>query len=266
MMTALTVLIMAAAAYLFVAVFALMTADSMIFQPRPSSYRKGGKVFTIPADDGTPLAAMHLEAEGAPVTVLFLHGNAEDLGDILPLLEEMRRRGLSVLAYDYRGYGTTPGKPNEAGIFADTGAVYRHLVERIGVPPGRVLVYGRSVGSGPAVELAAREPVGGLVLDGAFTSAFRVMTQIPLLPGDRFKNIDRMPRVRCPVLVIHGTHDRTIPIAHGRALYQAARGPRRNLWVDGAGHNDLVEVAGERYWDALVDFARAVRGRWPPAS
>ncbi|MGH8019758.1 MAG: alpha/beta hydrolase [Opitutaceae bacterium] len=258
MNTVLAALAIAIGAYAFLALFANLTADTIIYRPHESSYRDKGRIFKIPADDGTPLSAIHLPQPGAIATVLYLHGNAEDLGNILPHLEKMQARGLSVLAFDYRGYGTTPGTPSERNVNADTRAVFRHLIEKLGVPPDEIVAYGRSLGSGPAIELAAREPLRGLILDGAFKSTFRVVTQVPLLPGDRFENIVRIPRVRCPVLVIHGEHDLVTPAFHGKALFAAAPEPKRSLWIDGAGHNDLPEIAGEAYWDAVLELARGL--------
>lgn len=216
------------------------------------------------AEDGARIATLHLPNPNATFTILFSHGNAEDLGHLAPLLEQLRRAGFSVLAYDYRGYGqSTGGPPSAAGAYRDVRAVYRYAVERLGVEPARLILLGRSVGSGPAAELAAREPVGGLVLESAFTSTFRVVTGLPLLPFDRFPNLRHVQRARCPVLVIHGTEDDVIPASHGRRLYDAAPEPKRLHLVEGAGHNDLVLVAGEEYWRVLRSFAELVRARAP---
>jgi len=260
------IVIIAAATYAFFVAFALLAADRVIFRARRPSYRDGVRISKIPAEDGTPLSALHLRpsaAEPRRGVVLFLHGNAEDLGDILPRLEEFQGRGYAVLGIDYRGYGTSPGTPREAGVVADAAAALRRLCELEQVSPREVILYGRSMGAGPAVALAAREPVGGLVLDGAFTSAFRVVTRVPILPGDRFPNIERLPRVRCPILVIHGTRDETVPFSHGRRLLAAAPPGADHLWVEGAGHNDLVEIAGEAYWEALARLATKVPPRDP---
>ncbi len=250
-----TLLVTVAVVYGFGIVYALLFADALLFQPRTASYRDGPRLLKIAADDGTPLSAIHLVASGAARTVLYFHGNAEDLGDVLPHLEEFQRRGLSVLAFDYRGYGTTPGRPNERNVHADAIAVHRHLTGPLGVEPSAVVLYGRSLGGGPAVGLAVREPVGGLILDGAFTSAFRVVTSVALLPGDRFRNLDKIGSVRCPVLFLHGRRDRTVPFVHAERMFAATRSPKRALWIDEAGHNDLVEAAGERYWEAVLGFA-----------
>ena len=109
-------------------------------------------------------------------------------------------------------------------------------------------------GGGPALELADRYPVGGLVVESSFTSIFRTVTRIPIYPVDKFNNIRNIQRVNCPVLVIHGTEDEVIPFWHGEALFAAAPSPKQSLWVEGAGHNDLILVAGDRHSAALLEF------------
>lgn len=256
------ILIIAFATYGFFVAFALLAADWVIFRARRPGYRDGARITKIQADDGVLISALHLRPHGERRgIVLFLHGNAEDLGDLLPRLEQFQSRGYSVLAIDYRGYGTTPGRPDETNVVADSAVALRHLCAVEGVAPSDVLLYGRSMGGGPAVVLATRERVGALILDGAFTSAFRVVTRVAILPCDRFPNIDRISAVRCPLLIIHGTTDRTVPFAHGRRLLAAAPPGTAHLWVDGAGHNDLVEVAGETYWEAIGRVAAGVSAR-----
>ena len=260
MKTALIVVVLVYAAF---AAFAWFASDRMIFLPPPSSYRSARLPITlIPGDDGASIATLYLPNPGAPLTLLYSHGNAEDLGHVAPLLEEYRRAGFAVLAFDYRGYGaSTGGKPTAHGATRDMETVYRHAVTTLGIPPSRIVLFGRSVGSGPATELAARLPVGGLVIESGFVSAFRVMTHVSLLPFDRFHNLRHLRRVRCPVLVIHGRDDEVIPWSHGQRLFDAANEPKTALWVDGAHHNDLQLVAGPRYWTALQTFGRTVAAR-----
>jgi abhydrolase domain-containing protein 17 len=245
--------------YLAFAAFAWLASDRMIFQPPPSSYRAGQLPIVMVPTDGGSIAMLHLPNPRATVTVLYAHGNAEDLGHAAPLLEELRRAGFAVLAFDYRGYGlSTGGPPSAAGATSDMEAVYQHAVRTLKIPPSRIVLYGRSVGSGPATDLAARVPIGGLVLESAFVSAFRVLTRVSLLPFDRFHNLRHIRRVHAPVLVIHGTEDEVIPVSHGRRLYEAAGQPKQALWVEGAHHNDVPFVAGARYWSTLAAFGREV--------
>ena len=256
-------LLAALLAYTALASFAYFASDRLIFQPPRPTYRPEQLPLTmIPGANGGSIATLFLPNSRAAVTLLYAHGNGEDLGQIVPVLEELQRSGFAVLAFDYRGYGASTGGPTTAsGATRDMESVYRHAVHALGVQPSRLVLYGRSVGSGPATDLAARLPVGGLVLESAFTSAFVVMTRVPLLPFDRFPNLRHVRRVRCPVLIMHGTEDETIPVAHGRRLYEAAWNPKQALWVEGAHHNDLAQVAGARYWSALDEFARVVASR-----
>lgn len=234
---------------------ALLMADRMIFLPPPATYRDGAEIVKLRTADGVLISATHLPHPSAPYTLLVSHGNAEDLGDIRPHLERLRATGFSVFAYDYRGYGTSAGAPSERGVYADVDAAYAHLTTQLGVPPAQIIAYGRSVGSGPAVDLAAREPIGGLVVESAFTTAFRVLTRVTLLPFDKFDNLDKIHRVRCPVLVMHGRADEIVPFGHGEALWRAAPEPKRFFWAERAGHNDFWLVDEPGATQALIEFA-----------
>jgi hypothetical protein len=123
------------------------------------------------------------------------------------------------------------------------------------VDPKTIIAHGRSLGGGSAVELAKRYELGGVILESTFVSAFRVVTRIPLLPCDRFRNLAKLSAVREPVLVIHGKKDGVVGFWHGKRLYEAVRGPRARLWIDRAGHNDVLHVAGEAYWEAITSFS-----------
>jgi fermentation-respiration switch protein FrsA (DUF1100 family) len=232
-----------------------LLGSRLMFQPPAASYRDDlPNLVRIPVE-GDTLAAVWLPNPAARFTVLYSHGNAEDVGHDLPVLRALHGRGFAVLAYDYRGYGLSTGRPSERNAYADQSAAYAWLTRERRVPPGRIIVHGRSLGGGPAAELASREPVAGLVLESTFTAALSVSPWGRIFPFDWFRTARRLPRVRCPVLVIHGTADEVIPIAVGRRLHHLAPAPKQALWVEGAGHNDLIDVAGERYWAALLRFA-----------
>src|SRR5678816_2192645 len=129
--------------YVAFAAFAWLMSDRMIFQPPSPSYRAGQlPIAMIPADGGS-VATLYLPNPSAAVTVLYAHGNAEDLGQLAPFLDELRRAGFAVLAFDYRGYGmSTGGPPSAAGATSDMEAVYRHAVETLRIPPSRLVLYG----------------------------------------------------------------------------------------------------------------------------
>ena len=244
-------------AYALATLMAFVLAERMIFMPPSASYAAGEFVFRrIEVDGSDSVAVVHLPNEAARYTILFSHGNAEDLGHIFPVLRRLHGAGFGVIAYDYRGYGqSTGGRPTARKAAEDIAAVYRFAVGDLGLPADQLILHGRSLGSGPTVELAVRHPVAGVILESAFTSTYRVLTRVELLPFDRFRNARYIGDIRRPVLVIHGTLDRVVPPAHGRRLFALAREPKQSLWVDGAGHNDLVHIAGESYAAALIKFA-----------
>ncbi|HEU0016372.1 MAG TPA: alpha/beta hydrolase, partial [Longimicrobium sp.] len=239
-------------------------AERLIFLPPPAGYARSAEVLMLPRAEGGAVAAVHLPNPSARYTVLFSHGNAEDISHGRAHLERLRKTGFGVLAYDYSGYGASEGRPSERAAYADAEAAYEYLTRTLGVPPERIILHGRSLGGGVAAELAARHPVAGLVLESTFTSVFKVVRSYPLVPFDRFRTLDKLDRIACPVLVIHGTDDEVIGLWHGQRLYERVRTPKRALWVRGAGHNDLEDVAGPRYWDTLRDWAASLPA--PPSA
>lgn len=242
-------------AYLALLAYAWAASDRMIFHPPPPTYADGAEILKIPAPDGVRLAARYLPCPSAKYLLLYFHGNAEDLGEVEPQLAELRERlGVAVLAWDYRGYGRSGGRAGEPATLRDAHTVLAYATDTLGVPAVRVILYGRSLGGAPAAELASTHRCAGLIFHGAFTSAFRVMTRVRLLPFDKFVVLEKLPRVTCPFLSIHGTADEVIPFRHARQLFAAAPGPKYNLWVEGAGHNDLIETADDAYWRALREF------------
>jgi fermentation-respiration switch protein FrsA (DUF1100 family) len=242
-------------AYAGLVLVALLLADGMIHHPEMTSPRAPVGMTKIRGPDGRNIAVLHLPNPAARFTVWFFHGNAEALGDLEPWLREVHAAGFAVVAWDYPGYGLSEGRPSEAGVYAAARAVRDYLRNELRVPAAQTLLYGRSLGSGPAVQMAIEERVGGLVVQSGFMSAFRVLTRWPLLPFDQFGNLAKLPRVTCPVLVMHGEQDEVIAVAHGEALFAAAPGPKQHLWVAGAHHNDFTEVAGDKLWAALREFS-----------
>ncbi|MEK0177719.1 MAG: alpha/beta hydrolase [Oscillatoriales cyanobacterium] len=244
--------------YAFLCFYAFFFSEGLIFQPPSSSQNDSREVIKINSANGLKISAIHFPNPQAKYTILYSHGNAEDLDGILWVLREIRDSGFAVFAYDYQGYGTSQGRPSEYNTYRDIDAAYNYLTQQLGVPAKQIIVYGRSVGGGPAIDLASRQSVGGLVVESSFVSAFRVLTQIPILPFDKFVNIDKIGKVRSPVLVIHGKADEVVRFWHGEQLFTAANEPKLNFWVEGAGHNDLMDVAGDRYAETLRKFAKLV--------
>jgi len=243
-----------------------LRADSMIFLPHPSSYRlpelAASSIHDVHplslASGKANLAAVYLPNPSARYTLLFSHGNAEDIGDDLPLMDDLRRAGFAVFAYDYRGYGTSEGVSSEKSLYQDVESAYEYVTGTLHIPPEQIIAFGRSLGSAAAIHLAVARPVAGLIVQSPFLSAFRVLTRVRLLPWDEFDNASQIRRVHCPVLVIHGRADNVVPWWHGERIYQLANEPKRFLWVDHAGHNDVEMFAAQHYFAVFKDFSAAL--------
>jgi fermentation-respiration switch protein FrsA (DUF1100 family) len=250
---------MAILLYIGLTLYAWVFSDRQIFLPHPSSYRDGPEIIKLKSSRGNLISALYMPNPSAKFTLLVSHGNAEDLGDDRDWLEDLRHAGFNVLAYDYQGYGTSQGKPSEKGAYDDEIAAYDYLTTNLKTPPDRIIIFGRSVGSGPALHLAARRPAAGVILQSPFVSAFRVVTRIPLLPFDKFPNSREIRRVHDPILIIHGEQDSVVAIWHGKRLYELAADPKRFFPVPRADHNDLDMVAGSSYVRAIQSFADSLK-------
>lgn len=176
-------------------------------------------------------------------TVLFFHGNAGNISHRINYLAMLAELGYATFIFDYRGYGRSSGSPSESGTYLDAQAAWRYLTETKGIPSGRVVLFGESLGGAVAAWLAAREKPGALVLASTFTSVPDVAAKIyPFLPVrllSRFEynTLQYLRSVTCPVFVAHSPQDEIVPFAHGRALFQVAPEPKQFLELQG-GHND----------------------------
>jgi fermentation-respiration switch protein FrsA (DUF1100 family) len=226
----------------------------LLFPKPPVDYQLSPDYVQLTTPDGVKLAARYWPNEHAKYTLLYLHGNYEDLGSIGEYLPQFVAAGYAVFAFDYRGYGWSGGASTEANCYADTRLAYDYLRTQLHVPADRIILFGYSLGAGPAVELALHQPAAGLVIQGAFVSAYRVRTHIPVFPGDKFVNLAKVPRLRLPVFVIHGTADGTVPFWHGEALYEAVTARKMKLFVEGGPHTGLGDFTGPRYWDEFRKF------------
>lgn len=214
----------------------------------------------VESQGGPVLHAWYAPAKHDMPTILYFHGNAGTLAGraerVLPYLQ----RGYGMLLVGYRGYGGNSGEPTELGLYADGRAHFDWLLAN-GVPNEQIVLYGESLGSGVAVQLATERPVRALVLEAPFASVpLSAKERFPLfafewLIKDKFANIDKIDRVRTPVFIVHGSEDRVTPMKFGRMLFDKAKEPKGGLWPQGAGHNDLVQHG---MIEGVMDFLDAV--------
>lgn len=214
----------------------------------------------LTTEDKVRLHAWWLPAPRATTTVLFLHGNAGNVSYWGGAALAWHRLGWNTLLLDYRGYGRSHGEPTEEGTYLDARAAWLHLTAERGIDPSRLIVIGRSLGGGVATWLAERHRLAALVLEAAFTSIADLVAKAVPLPGIRgfvrlgYPSLARIGSLAVPLLAVHGRDDELVPFEHGRALYQAARDPKRFVELRG-GHNDAFTIDGVRYADALRSFA-----------
>lgn len=216
-------------------------------------------------EDGVRLHGWYIPAAQARGTLLFFHGNAGNISHRLDSIRIFHDLGLSVLIFDYRGYGQSEGRPDEEGTHRDAQAAWRHLTEGRGMASSRIVLFGRSMGAAIAAWLATQEQPGALIVESAFTSvpdmAAELYWWLPARRLSRFKYATRdyVAQARCPVLVVHSPEDEIIPFHHGEAVFAAAREPKDLLRLRG-GHNDGFMTSGGLYSNGLdVFLARHLR-------
>jgi fermentation-respiration switch protein FrsA (DUF1100 family) len=233
--------------------------------PRPVGDRYAAlEDVTLEAADGVTLRAWHWPAKNRP-TLLFFHGNAGHRGHRLDWIERFHDLGWGVFILDYRGYGGSAGTPTQDGLLKDGAAAVTWL-EAKGTE--RIVYFGESIGCGVAVFLAAQRPPAALVLQaGAQSLADVGQNAYPILPirwimKDSFDCTEPQQSVQCPVLSIHGEHDRIVPIGLGRDLYEGFPGANKEWYVVAkAGHNDLPWVGGRAYYERVHAFLAEATAR-----
>jgi hypothetical protein len=201
-------------------------------------------------------------ARPAVATVLYCHGNGGNLTNVGWIAEELSTRGFDSLVFDYRGYGRSDGRVGgETGLYADTDAVYDHLTRDRRVSAERLVLYGQSLGSAAAIDVASRRGCAALIVESGLSSASDMgAVAFPWMPRflhslarNRFESARKIANVKCPVLVTHGTSDPVIPVDQGHKLYQSAPDPKRLIIVPGGDHN-LIGSGGNEYLGRITGF------------
>ena len=240
--------------------------QAMIYHPtrlsgeNPSKHGLPSEPVQISTSDGETLEAWwipHPEDKGP--ALLFFHGNAGNREDRLHNLVGLWQAGISVLIFDYRGYGGSTGRPTELGLIRDGTAAFDWLRQKVGDRP--IALFGRSLGGTVAAEVATRRPAQGLILESTFTSAREMARRVLPLPGihlvtrSRFDALEAVSQLTIPLLVIHGTADELVPFEMGKRLYEAAPVAKKKFRaVEGGHHNDTYFLAGPQYYETLKAF------------
>jgi pimeloyl-ACP methyl ester carboxylesterase len=265
----LTIVLVAVTAGILVIVVTLRVIENQLiyFPPRfpegfppPNTYQGEVEEVWLLTADGVRINAFYRSNSTSKQVLLCFHGNAENIGYGLEHLRALAKIGVNILAVDYRGYGKSEGKPDEPGVYHDADAAYDYLIEQRHFRAHDIFIYGHSLGGAVAVNLASLRPCGGLIIQSSFTSAramARRMFAIPLIEyaaKSRFDSLQKIQAVHAPILIVHGTRDEVAPFEMGQQLFRAAPEPKRFYSIEGAGHNNLMEVGGASYLACLQSF------------
>lgn len=245
--------------------FIRMTEGRMIFFPMKTVTASPAHMgipnfekLSLRTQDGVILAGWFIPSPGARYTILFLHGNAGNIGHRIEKIKILHDLGSSVLIVDYRGYGESQGRPTERGLYRDAQAAYRYLTNERHIPESQILLYGESLGGAVAVDLATRVACGGLVIESTFTSIPDMAKEaFPFVPrfvlGAQFDSLSKIGQVKCRKLFLHSIGDEIIPYEMAQRLYAAASEPKTKTDLIG-GHNTAFIDAEPAYRAALKAF------------
>jgi uncharacterized protein len=200
----------------------------------------------VRTEDGLDLKGWYAPATTKPFTIVFFHGNGDNLYRAAHIADPYIAAGYGFLVTEYRGYSGLPGMPTESGLYAD-GRAYLRALEAQGVKPKNIILFGHSLGTGVATELATESHVGGVMLLAPYLSMTKMaQLHFPLLPWeliarDRYENFKKISSVHAPLLIVNGAQDEVIPSSQGRDLYNLANEPRQFYSIPGRGHNDAFD-------------------------
>lgn len=225
----------------------------------PAHYGLHGFTEEFIPGESVMLQLWHSPAKEHFPTVVYFHGNAGHIGDRAAILGALANKGFGVLAVNYRGYGKSHGSPTEEGIYHDARAALRYATETLSLPLGKIMLYGESLGTGVATHMATEFPVAALILQAPYKSvsgrAAEIYYFIPvnLLIKDKFSSISKIHKVKAPLLIFHGEQDPTIPVEHGKAMFEAATSIKRAHFMPGVAHNDFDSAVISAH---VLDFAK----------
>jgi uncharacterized protein len=253
--------------YLVLVAFVYVRQGKMLYFPMkeieqtPKDIGLDFEEITLRTKDGINISAWYIPAKNERGSLLFCHGNAGNISHRLDSIRIFHELGLSVLIFDYRGYGKSDGSPTEKGTYIDAEAGWDYLVNVKKAAPEKIIIFGRSLGSAVAAETALRHKAGALIIESGFRSVpdlgsrFFPYLPVKLISRYHYSTINKIGKINIPKLFIHSPGDEVIPFDHGLALYKNAAEPKEFLGITG-GHNEGFLISGEKYTDGLDKFIK----------
>lgn len=236
--------------------------DSGIYQTPADQGMDYSEVW-LETEDGEDIHGWFVQADEPRGTLLFFHGNAGNIADRVPSVEQFHSLGMNVMIIDYRGYGKSSGSPSEEGLYADARAAWHYLTEEREIPFFEIVLFGRSLGGAVAAKLAEEQRAAGLFLESSFTSLMDMgISAYPWLPvrwllREDYNTLDRMEHIDMPVLIGHSPSDEVVPYRQGEQLYNAANQPKQWLEMQGA-HGGGWTATGQHYLNRIDEFLNMV--------
>lgn len=251
--------------YLVILGFVYVRQASMIYYPVREIFNTPGDIglnfeeVTLKTKDGVTISAWYIPARHERGVVLFCHGNAGNISHRLNSIRIFHDLKLSVFIFDYRGYGRSEGSPTEEGTYLDAESVWDYLVKIKHISPEKIILFGRSLGSAVAAEIALNHKAGALIIESGFTSIpdlgrkFFPYLPVRLITRHHYSTLDKVNKIGIPKLFIHSSQDEVIPFEHGVSLFEKSSEPKEFLRITGD-HNEGFLISGRAYIEGLNGF------------
>lgn len=240
-----------AIAYILICVFMFVMQRNLMYVPAtninsPASYGLTDfSNITLVAGDGTHVQTWYHAAKENYPTIIYFHGNGGNLSHRVKFFALLRDAGFGVLGLDYRGYGASEGSPSEEGLYHDARATINHAIKALSLSPEKIIIYGESLGTGVAVQMANEYKIAALILQSPFTSMTATSQYhypwlpVRLLLKDRYDSMKKIANINVPVLFFHGEMDNIVPFTSGKELFSKANEPKQAIYFPDKGHNNM---------------------------
>ncbi|MEW6674948.1 MAG: alpha/beta hydrolase [Nitrospirota bacterium] len=251
--------------YLLILIFLYLRQASLLYYPTkellqtPKDIGLDFEELALKTTDGINISAWYIPAKDERGAILMCNGNAGNISYRIDLIQIFNNLNLSILIFDYRGFGKSEGKPTEEGTYLDAEAALDYLVNIRHYPTAKIILYGQSLGGAIAAEMALRHNAAAIIIESSFKSVpelgskFFPFIPVKLISCFHYATIEKIDKINCPKLIIHSPDDEIVPYSHGVALFEKAREPKEFLKIKGD-HNEGFLLSGMIYIDGLNRF------------